>query len=196
MNTIRCGIGVCCLVAWLAPASLAQQRDEPRENGGPNRGARQDEQFERGYAAGYAAALRRARQMSRSTADRPGYVGEYTPYNPYAMRNRPRASLPSSVAAKSPRTEVRGRWQLDDYVDYPGVADYHRRVNEDVPSRGRRYDRGDFRPDQGGSIYGSRGVLMWTDRYDAGDYANAFWNTHRNNVYAGQRVWDTYNGDQ
>jgi len=26
----------------------------------------------------------------------------------------------------------------------------------------------------------------------AADYANKFWNTHRNNVYAGQHVWDAY----
>lgn len=37
---------------------------------------------------------------------------------------------------------------------------------------------------------------MWTDRYDAGDYANKFCNTRRNNVYPGGRVWNTYNGDQ
>lgn len=70
-----------------------------------------------------------------------------------------------------------------------------RRSDSEDAAYHRGYDPGDFRDEQGG-IYGNRGVLMWTDRYDAGDYANKFWNTHRDNVYAGQRVWNANNGDQ
>jgi hypothetical protein len=103
--------------------------------------------------------------------------------------------MPPAVSAGRPRTDIRGVNEEDEYLDYPGAADYHRRLDEDVAPRGNVYDPGDFRDEQGG-IYGNGGVLLWTDRYDAGDYANKFWNTHRDNVYAGPRVWNTNNGHQ
>jgi hypothetical protein len=193
MKTMRMSAGVCALLAVLAPAAMAQQSQND-DSQVSNRDAAYDE----GYAAGYAAAMRelRRRGSSRSAAyARRGYVSEYTPYSPYAWQNRPRTSMPAVASAGRPRTDVRGVNELDDYVDYPSPADYRRRPGEALPPRGNIYDAGDFRAEQGG-IYGNRGVLLWTDRYDAGDYANKFWNTHRNNVYAGQRVWNTYNGDQ
>ena len=190
MFKTSCLLGICIACLLSAPAARAQER------AGSRRSDAEDAAYDRGYEAGYAAALRAIRQRSsRSTDDRPGYVSEYTPYNPYASQNRPRTSMPPATAAHRSRTDIRGRNEMDDYPDYPAAADYHRRRDEDLPSRGRIYDPGDFRDDQGG-IYGNRGVLMWTDRYDAGDYANKFWNTHRDNVYAGQRVWNTNNGDQ
>lgn len=199
MNTMRCGLGVCTLIACLAPAAPAQQpqgnhRDREFEQGQAYDQGRADD---RGYAAGYAAAIRELRRRGPDGAydEQRGYVSQYTPLNPYAWQNRPRTSTPAAVSASRARTSIRGRTEYDDYLDYPYQADYHRRPDEDLPPRGEIYDPGDFRDAQGG-IYGNRGVLMWTDRYDAGDYANKFWNTHRDNVYAGQRVWNTYNGDQ
>jgi hypothetical protein len=173
----------------LAPAAMAQQAAS-------HRNIAEDAAYDRGYEAGYAAAMKVFRRRPTARADdRPGYVSEYTRYSPYAAQNRPQTSISPAVSAHRARTDIRGRNELDGYLDYPADADYHHRRAEDVAPRGRIYDPGDFRDEQGG-IYGNRGVLMWTDRYDAGDYANKFWNTHRDNVYAGQRVWNTNNGDQ
>lgn len=219
MKPIRFVFGALALLSLLPAAATAQQRGDASRNrnryasdryqrdryqedrdqddnadraNAPNRRG----EYDRGFAAGYAAAMRERQPRAPSAVyARRGYVSEYTPYNPYASQNRPRTSMPARVAAGRVRTDVRGRFEEDEYLDYPGQADYHHRTDEDLPPRGRVYDPGDFRDDQGG-IYGGRGVLLWTDRYEAGDYANKFWNTHRNNVYAGQRVWNTNNGDQ
>jgi len=197
MNTIRSGLVFCALLAVLAPAAMAQQRSESsRRRNSDSRSSDHDDAYDRGYAAGYAAAMRQARRPPRSGAYvRRGYVSEYTPYSPYAWQNRPHTSMPPAVSAGRPRTDIRGVNEEDEYLDYPSDADYHRRPDEDVAPRGKVDDPGDFRDEQGG-IYGNGGVLLWTDRYDAGDYANKFWNTHRDNVYAGQRVWNANSGQQ
>lgn len=197
MSMIRYGLAVCTLLALLSQSAMAQQRSENSRNRSAElRSSDLDEAYDRGYAAGYAAAMRHARRPPKGGAYvRPGYVSEYTPYSPYAWQNRPHTSMPPVVSAGRPRTDIRGVNEEDEYLDYPDAADYHRRADEDVAPRGNVYDPGDFRDEQGG-IYGNGGVLLWTDRYDAGDYANKFWNTHRDNVYAGQRVWNANSGQQ
>ena len=217
MKPIRFAFGALALLCLAPAAATAQQhvtreRDRYARDRNPDdhyqTDRRQDSpgdrvndqyrggEYDRGFAAGYAAAMRQMRPRGASAVyARRGYVSEYTPYNPYASQNRPRTSMPARVSAGRVRTDVRGRFEEDEYLDYPGQADYHQRRDEDLPPRGRVYDPGDFRDEQGG-IYGGRGVLLWTDRYDTGDYVNKFWNTHRDNVYAGQRVWNTYSGHQ
>ncbi len=186
----------CAASVLFASAANAEKTADKNDGESGRQAAAQDDSYRRGYSAGFAAAMNRMRRRKPAVASRrsPPYVSEYTPYSPYAAENRPRVSMPSSVSAARPRTNLRGRYEFDDYVNYPGVADVHRNRSNDLPPRGRRYAPGDFRDEQGG-IYGNRGVLMWTDRYDAGDYANKFWNTYRDNVYAGMKVWDWNTGN-
>lgn len=188
-KTIATLQGLGCMILVAASALAGPQDQRRRERPSP-----QEDAYRRGYSAGFAEAMHRVRRH-RNFDLGPAYVSEYTPYNPYASQNRPRVSMSAAAAARRSRVDVRGMQEFDDYLDYPGVADYHADPRVDVAPRGRRYDPGDFRDEQGG-IYGNRGVLMWTDRYDAGDYANKFWNTHRDAVYAGARVWNANNGDQ
>lgn len=190
MRLIRTVLGALAVCLLLAPVSFARE-SEVRSR--PSHSAEDD--FDRGYEAGYAAAVSEYRRPDRQTYQRPSYVSEYTPFNPYAWQNRPRVSMPAAVSAARDRTDVRGRTQQDEYANYPGAADYLNDRRDRLAGRGRIYDPGDFRDEQGG-IYGNRGVLMWTDRYDTGDYVNKFWNTHRDRVYSGQRVWNTNNGHQ
>ena len=180
----------CAACAVLASNVMAQQPSDSRRLPANDMRA-----YDRGYADGYAAARAQVRNRVPRTAGRPSYGSEYTPFNPYAAQNRPHASMPPAMSAARDRTEIRGRYEEDEYTTYPANADYPARPGDYVAPRRRAYDPGDFRDEQGG-IYGNRGVLMWTDRYDTGDYVNKYWNTHRDNVYYGQRVWNTNNGDQ
>lgn len=183
----------CVATILFTTTALAEQKNDSAS--GP--AAVQEELYRRGYSAGFADAINLVRRRNLAVESRAGaaYVSEYTRFNPYAAENRPHVSMPAAVSASRPRTDLRGRNDYDNYVSYPGLADYRQSWRDDMPPRGRRYAPGDFRDEQGG-IYGNRGVLMWTDRYDAGDYANKYWNTHRDAVYAGSRVWDWNNGDQ
>lgn len=190
MRAITSILAVAAVWSLLTPIGFARQPDNrPR----PAKTTKAD--YDRGYEAGYAAAINEVRRRRPPLERGPSYVSEYTPYNPYAWQNRPRVSMPAPLSAARDRTDVRGRNEKDEYVNYPHAADYLNERGDWPAERGRAYDPGDFRVEQGG-IYGGRGVLMWTDRYDTGDYVNKFWNTHRDNVYSGQRVWNTNNGHQ